>query len=227
LVAFTERLWTRAGGPISKIEVDLIPIHKTGDARWYGTHYEETDERGRYNIDRVDAGDYFVGANAFSAYGAPDAERPFATEYYPAAGNESDAVPVKVARSSPLYLRPLRLRKLDLATIKVNVLWSDGTRPERSDAFFKNILYPRHSVIAPQIDNGAGAFTLPKGFEYDAAASVDCDAGKTIESRESKPDQRIKVAEGFTPAEITFVIPGPRCVLWVNHDGALSKFLPW
>jgi hypothetical protein len=216
-----------SGKPISKIEVDLIPIHKTGDARWYGTRYERTDERGRSNINRVDAGDYLVGVNAFSAYGAPDAERPFATAYYPAAGKESDALSVTVARSSPLYLPSLRLRKLDLATIKINVLWSDGTRPERSNVYFKNVFYPRDGVIASQIDNGEGAFTLPKGFEYDAAASVDCDAGKTIESRESRPDQRIKVADGFTPSEMTLVIPGPRCFLWVNHDGALSKFLRW
>jgi hypothetical protein len=72
-------------------------------------------------------------------------------------------------------------------------------------------------VTAPQIDNGAGEFTLPKGFEYDAVASVECDAGKVIESRESRPDQRIKVAEGFTPTEMTFVIPGPRCALWDSH----------
>ena len=59
--------------------------------------------------------------------------------------------------------------------------------------------------------------TLPKGFEYDAVASVECDAGKVIESRESRPDQRIKVADGLTPVEMTFVIPGPRCALWVSH----------
>jgi hypothetical protein len=109
------------------------------------------------------------------------------------------------------------LRKLDVATIKINVLWADGTRPERSNIYFKNILYPRHGGTAPQIDNGTGEFTLPKGFEYDAVASVECDAGKIIESRESKPDQKVKVADGLTPAEMSFVIPGPRCTLWVGH----------
>lgn len=205
------------GKPISHIEIDLIPIHKTGDARWYGTHSEWTDEQGRYNFNRLEAGEYFLGANAFTSFGAPDAERPFATAYYPTAENESGAVPVRVARSSPLHLSPLRLRKLEVATIKINVLWSDGTRPERSNIYFKNVLYPRHGGTAPQIDNGVGEFTLPIGFEYDAAASVQCDAGKVIESRESRPDQRIKVAGGFTPAEMTFVIPGPPCAIWVSH----------
>lgn len=206
-----------SGKPISHIEVDLIPIHKTGDARWYGTHSEWTDDQGRYNLNRMEPGEYLLGANAFSSFGAPDAERPFATAYYPAPENESEAVPVRVSRSLPLRLSPLRLRKLEVATTKINVLWEDGTRAERSNIYFKNILYPLYGGTAPQIDNGTGEFALPKGFEYDAVASVQCDAGKVIESRESKPDQRIKVADGFTPAEMTFVIPGPRCTLWVGH----------
>jgi hypothetical protein len=203
-----------SGNPISHIEVDLIPIHKTGDARWYGTHSESTDEEGRYNLNGIEAGEYFLGANAFTSSGGPDAERPFATAYYPAAETESGAVPVKVARSSPLYLPPLRLRKLEVVTIKINVLWPDGTRPERSNIYFNNLLYPRQGGTAPQIDNGAGEFTLPKGFEYDAAALVDCDGGKVIQTRESKPYQRVKTADGLTPAEMTFVIPGPPCALW-------------
>ena len=84
-----------------------------------------------------------LGANPFCSFGAPDAERPFATAYYPAAENESEAAVVKVVRSSPLRLSPLRLRKLEVVTIKINVLWADGTRPERSNLYFKNILYPR------------------------------------------------------------------------------------
>ncbi len=167
-----------SGKPISHIEVDLIPVHKTGDARWYGTHSEWTDDQGRYNLNRMEPGEYLLGANAFSSFGAPDAERPFATAYYPAGENESEAALVKVVRPSPLRVSPLRLRKLEVVIIKINVLWADGTRPERSNIYFKNVLYPRHGGTAPQIDNGTGKSTLPKSLEYDAVASVECDAGK-------------------------------------------------
>jgi hypothetical protein len=68
----------------------------------------------------------------FSSFEAPDAERPFATAYYPAAESESEAALVKIVRSSPLRLSPLRLRKLEVVTINIKVLWADGTRPERS-----------------------------------------------------------------------------------------------
>jgi len=202
-----------SGNPIGHIEVNLIPSDKTGDARWQGTKSEWTDEQGRYNFNRVKPGEYVLGANTFTASAGPDAERPFATEYYPNAADELDAGVVKIDRSSPRYVSPLRLRKLQVATIKINVLWPDGTRPARSNLYFHNILYPRGGGTLPQIDDGLGVFTLPKSFEYDAVASVDCDAGKVIESRESRPVQRVRIEDGSTPPEMTFVIPGPACKL--------------
>src|SRR5882762_10661027 len=90
LAAIHGTVMDESGKPISHIEVDLIPVHKTGDARWYGTHSEWTDDQGRYNLNRMEPGEYFLGANAFSSFGAPDAERPFASAYYPAAENESE-----------------------------------------------------------------------------------------------------------------------------------------
>jgi len=203
-----------SGKPISHIEVDLIPIAKTGTARWYSTRSEWTDEQGRYNLNGVEAAEYLLGVNAFSAFGAPTAELPFATVYYPAAENEAEAAPIRVARSSPLRLPALRLRRLELVTMRISVLWPDGTRPERSNIFFRNVLYRSSGGSAPQIDNGIGEFTLPRGFEYEAFASVDCHTGDIHESRESVPYQRIKVKDGSTPTEMTFVIQGPRCVLW-------------
>lgn len=202
------------GRPISRIEVDLIPTHRTATACRSSALTEWTDEQGRYNLNRIDPGEYFLAANAFDSFGAPDAERPFATAYYPGAKGESQAAPITVVRSAPLRLSPLRLHRLELATIKIDILWANGTRPERSNIYFKNVLYPLHGGTAPQIDDGTGEFTLPTGFDYDAVASVQCDAGEKIESRESKPTQRVRVADGFTPARMTFVIPGPPCALW-------------
>jgi hypothetical protein len=140
----------------------------------------------------MEPGEYLLGANAFSSVGAPDAERPFVTAYDPGGENESEAALVKVVRSSPLRLSPLRLRTLEVVAIKINVLWADGTRPERSNIYFKNVLYPRYGGTASQVDNGAGKFTLPKSFEYDAVASVEYDAGKAIEPRESGPTNESK-----------------------------------
>lgn len=57
---------------------------------------------------------------------------------------------------------------------------------------------------------------FPAGAAYIGHATI-ATFEAARESRESEPDQRVKVTDGLTPAEMTFVIPGPRCALWVGH----------
>ncbi|HXN48670.1 MAG TPA: hypothetical protein VN893_18610, partial [Bryobacteraceae bacterium] len=112
----------------------------------------------------------------------------------------------------------LRLRSLSLATVRVEVVWPDGSRPEHSNLDFHNVSYPSQAVIgdtAPEVEDGRGEIKLPEGFGYEAQATVQCDAGPTIESRESRPVQQIKLAHGVTPQKLVFTIPGPPCKLWV------------
>jgi hypothetical protein len=202
------------GKPIKGIEVEFIPTFKTGDAQWISTKHEWTDEQGRYNLNQVDPGKYLLGVHI---EGAPDSVQPFATAYFPGVDEQVAASRISVTASTSTSLNPLQLHRIEVVTIKVKVEWPDGTRPERSNLSFQNISYPHQAVIgdnAPQVDDGIGQFTLPKGFDYDALADVQCDAGKIIESRESRPVQRITVRDGFTPTELTFVIPGPPCKLW-------------
>jgi hypothetical protein len=107
-----------------------------------------------------------------------------------------------------------------LTTIKIEVVWPDGTRPERSNLLFHNLSYPSQAVIgdvAPQVSDGRGEFTLPEGFDYQAKAVIHCDAGEKIESRESNPAQQISVGRGTTPTALTFTIPGPPCKLWIPN----------
>jgi len=200
-------------GAVKGIKVELVPTFKTGDEQWNATRRVWTDEMGRYTFNEIEAGEYLL---AIHRDDAPDAKYPFATSYYPGVEDERDAGHVSIGASSQAVLSPLRLKRLDVATIDVNVVWPDGTRPKRSNLLFHNASYPQQAVIgdvAPQVDEGRGQFTLPKGFEYGAQAKVDCDGGKIIESRESAPVQ-VRVADGFTPADLTFVVPGPPCKLW-------------
>jgi hypothetical protein len=202
-----------AGRLIEGIEIEVLPSDKTGETRWYAKKGAFSDRKGRYSI-QLGPGDYFVAVHYYSA---PDARRPFTTTFYPGVEAEGDAVPVSAVRNSPTILQPLRLRSLTLATIEIEVIWPDGTRPERSNLLFHNVSYPDQAVIgdeAPQIDKGSGEFILPKGFSYLARASVQCDAGQTIETRESRPVQRIDVGQGVTPTKLKFVISGPTCKLW-------------
>jgi hypothetical protein len=90
----------------------------------------------------------------------------------------------------PLRLSPIQLRTLELTTIRINVFWADGTPVERSNIYFRNVLYPHGGETEPQIDDGVAEFTLPKSFEF-------CESfrgvrwGHVIELRESKPEQKL------------------------------------
>jgi hypothetical protein len=202
------------GKPVKEIEVEVLSAEKTGDARWYSRKYVRTDSNGRYSLNELEPGAYLI---AVHYYDAPNARQPFATAIYPGAETESKAERVVVHPNSRAILKQLRLRSLPLTTIEIKVLWSDGTRPERSDLSFHNLSYPSQGGIGdvvPQVDDGRGDFTLPEGFDYTAIASVDCIAGHVIESRESRPVQEIAVRAGTTPRKLTFTIPGPPCKLW-------------
>ena len=79
------------------------------------------------NLSHVEAGEYLV---AIHRDDAPDPKYPFATFYCPGVEDERDAEHVPIGASSQAVLSPLRLKRLDVATIDVNVVWPDGTRPK-------------------------------------------------------------------------------------------------
>jgi hypothetical protein len=69
-------------------------------------------------------------------------------------------------------------------------------------------------VTVPEIDNGDGEILLPAGFEYEMFASVSCNEGSKILSRESKPYQIMKIEYGAEQVKATFEINGPICQIW-------------
>lgn len=203
--------------PLHGISMELIPSDKTDSQRWYGTKREWTDQDGKYRFNAVDAGEYLVAA---LKHGAPDGSHPFTGVYYRDSDDEAEADHVLVTDGSTVALPPLRLRHLETATVKVKVAFADGTIPAWSNLLFHNVSYPEQAVMgdeAPGLEYGRGEITLPEGFEYDAQAKVDCDAGPRIESRESQPVQRIKIEDGYIPQELTFTIPGLACKLWTPN----------
>lgn len=199
--------------PIVGIEVDLIPTFKFGDARWYATHTDWTDEVGRFSLNQLEPGEYKLGANSFDRSSGPDEGHPYATLYYPKAQSEVDAGPISVSRLTSLTVDPMQLRKLEIATVKINVFWQGGMRPKRSNIVFKNEAYAM-TGMAPQIDNGVGEIHVPKGFAYSAIASVQCDGGAKIVTYESRPAMKFEVRDGLTPDRLTFIIPATPCRLW-------------
>lgn len=205
------------GQPIYAIRVDLIPVDKAragDDERWYARLRDWTDQEGKYRFSQLKPGEYLLSVGSKSA---PTGEHPFAAIYYPGTDLEKFSEPIRVHDSIEVELHPLRLHRLPTTVVKVHVRWQDGTPVDWSNLLFHNTSFPHQAVIgdeAPEIKDGEGEFTLPIGFEYDAQAAATCDAGAQIKSEESQPVQKIGLAEGNIPRELTFVIPTPPCTHW-------------
>ena len=203
------------GMPIQRVEVALIPIGERSEsvARYPLTDW--TDDRGQYVFLYVDSGRYVV---TVQKHVAPTASVPFVGVYYPGVVEQTAAESITVIDSDAITLRSVRLRRMATATVRVDVMFEDGVRPESSNLLFHNPQFPNEAVIgslAPEVEAGRGSMTLPVGFEYEARASVQCDVGTRIEQRESKPVQRVRVVSDARPDDLTFVIPGRACKLWV------------
>jgi hypothetical protein len=109
------------GAPLKGIEVDIFPADKVGDERWDQKKSASTDSQGIYAVGRFIPGEYLI---AVHYYTAPDPRRPFPTTFYLDVEVEGSAERVSVRQSSPVLLRQLKLRRLQLQKIKVDVLFA-------------------------------------------------------------------------------------------------------
>jgi hypothetical protein len=201
-----------SGKPRKGVQIEFLPVPRDDEA-WTSFRNEWTDTEGRFSVDRLAPGRYVIAVH--HRY-APHESEPFARVYYPGAEAETAAASVQVDQRSRVFLDPLRLRSLSLRTIHIEVVWADGSRPKRSNVLFHNISYPHQAVIgdvAPQVDDGAGEFKVPDGFEYSVQAKVDCDAGQTIQAREST-ERSVKIQGSANPDRLTLSLPGTPCKLW-------------
>ena len=201
------------GLPIKGIEVDLVPSSKTGDEQWSQTVREWTNSQGEYLLKPEESGEYIL---AVLWDGAPDAKHPFMTRYYPDAADEPSAERLDITEARHTELKPMRLHPLSLVKVAVKVEWSDGTPEKNAGLLFRNELFPHQATIGNESVSVAenDSVALPEGFEYNANAAVQCDAGKKIEQRES-PRVYFTTLPGKTPKEaLEFVLTGSPCKVW-------------
>ncbi|HKD82121.1 MAG TPA: carboxypeptidase-like regulatory domain-containing protein [Candidatus Angelobacter sp.] len=201
--------------PVHAIDVTLVPIGETAaEVDESGEQLEEwTNKDGVFEFFRLKPGEYILGVGA---RGAPTGERPFMASYYPGTEHKKFSEPVRVQGNLKIELRPLRLRRLQTATIKIHVRWQDGTPVERSNLLFSNPSFPQAVIggTAPEITNGEGEFVVPLGFDYYARAGVWCKGEGQIDMRESRPVQHLRIDQTHIPQELTFVLQSQPCKFW-------------
>jgi hypothetical protein len=199
------------GKPAVHAEVDLIPTFKSGRARWLGTKSEWSDDRGRYNFNFLDHGEYLLAVNPSDASDGPNKDNPYETRYYRQARDESGAERITVAESTATNLAPLALNRAKFTTIEVNVEWPDGSRPERSDVLVQNTSYSGGIQSLRQLENGIGTFELAQGFEYVATADLECADQDHTQQRSSAPSEKFKVADNQPQSKVRLVLLGTPC----------------
>ena len=191
--------------------IELAPVDGQEDV--FAPFPDWTNERGEYAFANVTPGIYVVSLNAESA---PFGRVPFVGMYYPGVDDGRAADQIRVEDSHTVDLPPVRLRRVPLANVVVNVVFEDGVRPAWSNLSVHNPTYPGDGTIgggAPEMSDGRGVFVLPAGFEYVATVSVEC------AKRRESPAQHVGPLFADATAEWTFVIPGSACEFWRPRSG--------
>jgi hypothetical protein len=136
--------------------------------------------------------------------------------FYPGTSKEINAAKIIVGPMSHIHLRPMNVPKVQTVPIKISVSWADGSLPISSDLLFHNMSYSQAVIgdVSHDVFKGEGEFILPLGYEYQATALVQCDAGDKIINRESNMIP-IDTRSGSYPSELKFILPGPTCRLWM------------
>ena len=207
------RILDDAGIAVTGIEVQLVPVFKAGDAKWAGTARAWTDAHGAYRLTPGEAGGYLLGSMIDEA---PYALQPFLTRYYPGTADAANSITIKLADEQHVQVEPMRLHRLQLVRVPVTVVWQDGRREPNASILFQNPIFPHEAGIgsASVFPDEDGRVPLPEGYDYFAVASVQCDAGSTIESRETDRVPLTTKAGADLSRQIRLVLSGPPCKLW-------------
>jgi len=151
-----------SGTPVPDMLVEMVPVKRNLE-RWHEPILlAQTDDQGRYAIDGIPPGDYYLGVNIRSA---PIKQRPYPSTYYPNTADITQALQIAFALDPLTYDLNLRLpSKLPLVTIQGRVLNPDGKPPRGDD-------YPQISIQEPgltgQIEGPPISIDAEGRFEVD------------------------------------------------------------
>ena len=161
------------GLPAASVRVEMVPSN-TQLERWkQPILLAESDEEGRYIIDDIPPGEYYLGINIKST---PTKEHPFSPTYYPNTQERSQATPIIAGSAASVQEFDLQAPgKLPLVTIHGKIKRADGKPPSIEDHPHVRIKEPRLYGQIEQDDipidaEGNFQFVLCEGVPYSAFA---------------------------------------------------------
>ena len=157
------------GEPASGVPVELVQVRPNPKLFLNKRLPGKSDGQGRYVIDGVPPGDYYLGINIRST---PTKERPFPPTYYPNSRNVGEAIPIAVMTGANVQSHDLIApEKLPLVTIRGRVVDANGNPPtERPQIRIKEPgLYGQIERLLIKVDaEGRFEFQLCEGVRYSA-----------------------------------------------------------
>jgi hypothetical protein len=207
------RVLDDSGAPVYAIKVSLVPILDSGALAENESAYDFTNKDGEYTLSPEQAGSFNL---AVQWEAPPSTKLPFLPRYYPDSIDPKQAEVLQIAAARHMTMSPIRLRWLGLVKVPVMVSWSGGKPEPDAHLLFFNSQFPESGIIGSESLNpdADGTVSLPVGFDYEASAQVECDAGPKIEST-STPRLRLSLKlANPRPEPLHFVLPGNPCRIW-------------
>jgi hypothetical protein len=119
------------GAAVSGAAVELIPTQVEPDSKYLFTLDSVSDDDGRYRIDGIPPGEYYLGTSIESM---PTKEYPFPRVYFPGVKNRNEAVIISIGENPVVHEYDLHIPgKLPLVEIHGRIVNADGNPPTPGD----------------------------------------------------------------------------------------------
>ena len=163
------------GEPVVEALVEMVSTNSRLNRREQPVLLSVSDELGRYVVDGIPAGEYYLGINIEST---PTKEHPYAPTYYPSGRDTSQATKLTIPVAASVQNIDLRVAgKLPLITIHGRILKADDIPPGVADQAQVRIkesgVYGQIETEPIHIDtDGRFSFELCEGVSYSAFAFI-------------------------------------------------------
>jgi hypothetical protein len=205
-----------AGMESKTTEVVAIPTHLTKLNQFSGK-WDFTDEKDRFDLWPLPAGDYYVGVNINSS---PKADAPFSPTYYPGVTDQKDAIVVSVGLGE---VRELELPVREIAKPRAVHFVATGLDGKPMKAIYIQLEDLRHpgdagSYVNVDLDQkGAGTLIVYAGYSYHLHGSHWVSYGNDWCS---KP---VLINAGTEPVEVRFVMDHKEANCQIDEIDGLTK----
>ncbi|HXG83603.1 MAG TPA: hypothetical protein VNI84_06210 [Pyrinomonadaceae bacterium] len=161
------KILNEEAAPAAKIMVSLIPLDQINERYQKDTHFDFTDEEGRYTFKSIPDGTYYLGVRIDRSN---ETTFPYPRTFYPGTTDLKNAVPVTISEGQTIENFDFALsKKLTTRTIRGTVTMPDGKPAAKAYICIEEVEYSEGSTCGGGVgtdDKGQFIFTAMNGLRY-------------------------------------------------------------